>query len=143
MASDLFPQVQNIADATLREKVERALPFLTEENVDIGLFLLSKEFEATLKSYLIKASAKGKLVTLPPGKGPDKWTLNGMVDCAKDNGIITDHATFHYLRQARNDRAHGTMPSLPERQLLMKYVQYIADLYIDYIKILDDLFQNL
>ena len=141
--SDLFPQVQNIADSTLRQKVERALPFLTEENVDIGLFLLSKEFEATLKNYLLKACAKGKLGTLPPGKDPGKWNLNGMVDCAKDNGIITDHATFHYLRQARNDRAHGTMPSLAERQLLLKHVQYIAGLYIDYIKILDDLSQKL
>lgn len=141
--SERFPQIQSITDSTLREKVERALPFLTEENVDIGLFLLSKEFEATLKSYLAKASAKGKLQTLPPGKGPEKWTLNGMVDCAKDNGIITDHATFHYLRQARNDRAHGTMPSLAERELLMKHVQYIAGLYIDYIKLLDDLSQKL
>ena len=66
-----------------------------------------------------------------------------MIDCAKDNGIITDHATFHYLRQARNDRAHGTMPSSAERKVLMKHVQYIAGLYIDYIKILDDLSQSL
>lgn len=142
-SADLFPQVQNIANSTLREKVERTLPFLTDENVDIGLFLLSKEFEATLKTYFQKASAKGKLQSLPPGKGPDKWLLNGMVDCAKDNGIITDNATFHYLRQTRNDRAHGTMPSLAERQLLLKHVQYIAGLYIDYIKILDDLSKNL
>jgi len=142
-SSDLFPQVQNIADSTLREKVERTLPFLTEENVDIGLLLLSKEFEATLKTYLLIAIAKGKLAILPPGKTPDKWNLIGMVECARDNGIISDHATFHYLRQARNDRAHGTMPSLAERQLLIKSIQYIAGLYIDYIKLLDDLAQNL
>lgn len=140
---NLFPQTQHIVNPTLREKVERALPFLTEENVDIGLFLLSKEFEATLKAYLIKASAKGKLTNNPPGKSSDKWNLIGMVDCAKENNIITDHATFHYLRQTRNDRAHGSMPSLAERQVLMKHVQYIAGLYIDYIKILDDLTQIL
>ena len=141
--TELFPQVQNITDTTLREKVERALPFLTEENVDIGLFLLSKEFEVTLKTYLINASMTGKLSVLPQGKTPDKWNLHGMVECAKDNGIITDYATFHYLRQARNERAHGTMPSLAERQLLMKSIQHIAGLYIDYIKLLDDLTQNL
>ncbi len=135
----LLPQIQNIANPILKKKVERTLPFLTEENVDIGLFLLSKEFEITLKTYLIQASTKSKLPILPPSKGPDKWNLNGMVDCAKENGIITDLATFHYLRQTRNDRAHGTMPSLAERQLLMKYVQYIAGLYVDYIKLLDDL----
>jgi hypothetical protein len=140
---NLFPQVQHIADLNLKEKVERALPFLTEENVDIGLFLLSKEFEATLKTYFINASSKGKLSKLPAGKTPNNWNLISMVDCARDNDIISDHATFHYLRQTRNDRAHGTMPSLAERQLLMKSIQYIAGLYIDYIKFLDDLIQNL
>ncbi len=141
--SDLFPQVQHIADSTLKEKIERVLPFLTVENVDIGLFLLSKEFKSTLKTYLLKAIANGKLTILPPGKTPDKWNLIGMVECARENGIISDHATFHYLRQARNDRAHGTMPSLAERQILMKSIQHIAGLYIDYIKLLDDLTQNL
>jgi hypothetical protein len=141
--TDLFPQVQNIINTTLKEKVERVLSFLTEENVDIGLFLLSKEFEATLKTYLLKASREGKLSVPPQGKTPDKWNLIGMVESAKENGIITDHATFHYLRQTRNDRAHGTMPSLAERQLLMKSILYIAGLYIDYIKLLDDLTQNL
>jgi len=141
--TDLFPQIENIKDSTLKEKIERVLPFLTEDNVDIGLFLLSKEFEATLKAYLLKASMKGRLSVLSLGKTSDSWKLAGMVDCARDNGIVSDHATFHYLRQARNDRAHGTMPSLAERQLLMKSIQYIAGLYIDYIKLLDDLTQNL
>lgn len=101
---ELFPQIQNIANATLRHKVERTIPFLTEENIDIGLFLLSKEFEATLKAYLIDATNKGKLSTFPANSpNPDKWNLNSMVDYAKNTGFITDHAVFHYLRQTRND----------------------------------------
>jgi hypothetical protein len=127
----VFPQVQSIANEALREKIERALSFLNEENVDIGLFLLSKEFEATLKAYLVTAKTKGKLyITL--GKDPDKWKLVNMVDCAKENGIINNHAVFHYLRQERNDRAHGTMPTLEERRVLMNHVTYIAGLYINY-----------
>ena len=62
----IFPQVQNIVNPILREKIGRAVLFLNEENVDIGLFLLSKEFEATLKAYLIAADAKGELKTHPP-----------------------------------------------------------------------------
>lgn len=135
--------IDSIPTDDLRQKIKRALEFLNEENVDVGLFLLSKEFEATLKAYLMKASAKGKLQTFPPGKSPDKWNLNGMVDCAKDNGIITDNAVFHYLRQVRNDRAHGTMPKPKEMQVLMKNAQYLASLYIDYIRLLDDLSQSL
>jgi hypothetical protein len=135
----VFPQIENIVNPILREKIERTLLFLNEENVDVELFLLSKEFEATLKAYLIAADAKGKLRSPPPGKIADKWNLSGMVECARENRIISDHAVFHYLRQSRNDRAHGTMPSLEERRLLMKSVQYIAGLYIDYIKLLDTL----
>jgi hypothetical protein len=138
----VFPQIQGIANEVLKEKIERALSFLNEENVDIGLFLLSKEFEATLKAYLVVARAKGKLsVTL--GKDPDKWKLVNMVDCAKENGIINDHAVFHYLRQERNDRAHGTMPTLEERRALMKEMIQVAGLYIDYIKLLDELSNSL
>jgi hypothetical protein len=66
-----------------------------------------------------------------------------MVDCARDHDIVTDHAVFHFLRQQRNDRAHGTMPSLEERRILMSSAQYIAGLYVDYIKLLSDLSEEL
>jgi hypothetical protein len=137
-----FPQVRGIANDNLRQKIERTLSFLNEEDVDIGLFLLSKEFEATLKTYLLTANVKGKLKIISH-KAPDKWRLVDMVDCAKENGIITDHAVFHFLRQERNARAHGTMPALAERRVLMNSVQYIAGMYIDYIKLLDDHLNNL
>lgn len=138
----VFLQVQGIANEVLREKIERALSFLNEENVDIGLFLLSKEFEATLKAYLIAARTKGKLHIML-GKDPDKWKLVNMVDCAKENGIINDHAVFHYLRQERNDRAHGSMPTLQERYVLMNNVGYIASLYINNIQLFDELSNSL
>jgi hypothetical protein len=137
-----FPQVHNITTYSLRQYVARALSFLNEDNVDIGLFMLSKEFEATLKDFLVAAYAKGKLPTTPGGKKPEKLSLPEMINCVKTNEIITDESALSYLREARNDRAHGAMPSLAERQLLMKYVQYLAGLYIAHIKYIDDLSQS-
>jgi predicted HTH transcriptional regulator len=55
-----FPQVASIANLTLKENIERALPYLTEDFVDIGLLMLGREFENTLKQYLTRAYAKGK-----------------------------------------------------------------------------------
>jgi hypothetical protein len=137
-----FPQVAQIATFDLRQKVARALLFLNEENVDIGLFLLSKEFEATLKAYIQAAHAKGKL-QIPIKGPPERWKLEQMIEWVRKSGIIVDSAVLNYLRQTRNDRAHGTMPSPAERQALMMGVQYLADLYIDYINLLDDLTHNL
>jgi len=137
-----FPQVAGIATYDLRQKIARTLPFLNEENVDIGLFLLSKEFEASIKTYLLTANAKGK-IQIPVKEPPDRWKLAQMIDWVRNNGIITDYAVLNYLRQTRNDRAHGEMPSLTEKRILMMGVQYLADLYIDYIKLLDDLTSSL
>ncbi len=137
-----FPQVTNIATFDLRQKVARTLSFLNEENVDIGLFLLSKEFEATLKNYLLTANMKGK-VQISVKNPPDRWKLEQMIEWVKKSGIITDHAVLNYLRQTRNDRAHGSKPSPAEKRILMMGIQYLANLYIDYIKLLDDLTRDL
>ena len=56
-----------------------------------------------------------------------------MVDCAKENGLITDLGITYLLRQERNNRAHGSRPSLAERRVLLNSAQYIAGMYIDYI----------
>jgi hypothetical protein len=66
-------------------------------------------------------------------KEPIKWKLINMVDCAKENGLITDLGITYLLRQERNNRAHGSRPSLVERRVLLNSAQYIAGMYIDYI----------
>lgn len=133
-----FPQVAEIVTDELRQKIERTLLFLNEDYIDIGLFLLSKEFESALKHYLVAAMGKGRLRVVPVNS-PDKWKLQDMINYAKQNEIITDSATLNYLRQERNNRAHGTMPPLEERKLMVENVRSLAGLYIGYIKILDDL----
>jgi hypothetical protein len=134
-----FPQVDVIQTAELRQKVGRALTFLNENDVDISLFLLSKEFEATLKCYLITGQSKGEFLDLPS----NRLSLDGMINFIKSRGIITDQSVLHFLRQKRNDRAHGTMPVTEERKMMMKHAQTTAGMYIDYIKYLDDLTYDL
>lgn len=131
-AEMLSERAQQIHIVSLRQKVERALTYLNEEQVDVGLFLLSKEFEATLKTLLNETRAAGTL-TWVPASDPSKWRLAEMVTVAEKNHFITDTAILGYLRQERNDRAHGTMPSQDERSTLMRATPMLAGLYIDYI----------
>lgn len=138
-ASLPFPQVEDIQSPELRLSIGRALTFLNENDVDIALFLLSKEFEATLRSYLLIEQSKGRLQYLTK----NRLSLDVMINLIKKEGIITDQAILHFLRQERNDRAHGTMPSLEERKMMMKHSHNTAGMYIDYIKYFDDLAQAL
>lgn len=128
-----FSQVENIQTSDLKQKVGRALTFLNESDVDISLFLLSKEFEATLKQYLLTAYSKGHFRHLSSGNP----SLDQMINFIEKEGIVTDKAILHFLRQKRNDRAHGTMPSIEERRVMMKYAETTAGMYIDYIKLRD------
>lgn len=133
----VFEQVQQIADTRIRENIQRALTHMTIENVDIGLTLLSKEFETTLKRYLLAARLKGKLQSTP-NPDPDKWMLANMIECATKHKIIVDRPTLAYLKEVRNDRAHSPTPTLKEREILLKNIQFLVGLYIDYIKLLSD-----
>lgn len=132
----IFPQIEEIPDANVKAEIRRAVQNLTLDNVDIGLFLLGRQFEVVIKRALLKGSRKGA-ITLPAVLAPDpaKWKLVQMVDGAKLCGLITDLGVANLLRQERNDRAHGEPPSLDERQALLNSVQYLAGLYIDYILI--------
>ena len=134
-----FPQVEEIKTSELRQKIGRALTFLHENDVDISLFLLSKEYEATLKNYLLTGQSKGKFLSL----SSNRLGLDGMINFIKSENIITDQAVLHFLRQKRNDRAHGTMPEIGERRMMMKYAHVTAGMYIDYIKYFDDLLHAL
>lgn len=137
-----FIAAQQISTTSLRQAVERAVRKLTEDDVDLGLFLLSKEFEATLRRHLTAANAQGKIVS-NLGKDPEKWKLVNMVDTAKQNQIIQDGGAFQYLREQRNDRAHGAMPTLEERRLMLQSASHFSEMYVGYIRILDDLYMQL
>jgi hypothetical protein len=124
-------QIQN---RKLREDVLRALSFLNENDVDVGLFLLGKEFEGALRRFMLRASETGQ-ITSPVSPSS---TLDQLIKTVEKERIVTDKSDLNFLRQSRNDRAHGPMPSEEERKQLMAKRDLTAGLYIDYIKFFDD-----
>ncbi|WP_110516392.1 sigma factor-like helix-turn-helix DNA-binding protein [Herpetosiphon llansteffanensis] len=129
-----FSQINRIQDSQLRDNINHALINLNEANVDIALFQLGREFEVVIKNCLIKGHSNGKLnLSQNLGKDSKKWKLVEMVDYAKNQNLITDLGAVNLLRQERNNNAHGSRPTLSERQALMNSAPYLAGLYIDYI----------
>ncbi len=138
----LLLQAQGITTPRLRADVERALPLLTEEYIDVGLFQIGKQFELALKGYWETAIRFGRARpnTLKEGK---TWRLADMVDAAKNGGAVLDSTVLHILREERNERAHGAIPSVEDRRLMLKTTELIVGTYIDYIKRFDDLRREL
>ena len=135
-----FDQVEEITDENLKRKINRSIKKFTLDDIDNGLFLLSKEFESTIKIFLEKALKKGVLIHVGMlGGDSTKWRLHNMIECVYSNGFITDKGLYHYLRQERNNRSHGTMPSEEERRLMLKSAQLLGGMYIDSIILFKDL----
>lgn len=129
-----FPQLKDIADDKLREDIERGIALLTIDAIDMGLFQLGKVFENTLKSYIVKARAANVFTV----NNNDVGTLQNMIKKVEAEGIITDTTALNFLRLERNERAHGEVPSIEERRVMLKNSKQFADMYIDYIKLLFD-----
>jgi len=131
-----FPQIEKIKDDKVKQSLIAALRNLTIETVDMGLFYLGKVFENQVRLFLTEARAANKI----PVTNADLASLKTMIDCLGANGIqlIEDKSEkqigyLHFLREQRNQRAHGQIPSLEERQKLMRQSWYLADLYLDCI----------
>lgn len=134
-----FSQVDTIANVELKDNVVRAVNNLNIDYVDSGLFQLGKIFETELKAFLIEARAKK---SFPVSKN-DLERLANMIDCVERNKIITQKHHLTLLREHRNERAHGDIPNLSERQKLMQYAPFLGDLYIKYIILINDKRQKL
>lgn len=128
-----FPQIKNISDHVLRENLERAIKNLNLEYVDLGLFSLGRIFEAELKSYLQAARAKKVLAVT----SADLEKLALMIDCLERNKVINEKHVLTFLRQDRNERAHGKIPSTEEREQLLQDAPHSAGLFIQYIAMLN------
>jgi S-ribosylhomocysteine lyase LuxS involved in autoinducer biosynthesis len=134
-----FPQIKNISDSVLRGDLNRAIKNLNIEHVDLGLFGLGRIFEAELKSFLQKAREK-KVFTVTTA---DLEKLASMIDCVERNKIISEKHVLTFLRQDRNERAHGKIPSSEERERLLQDAPHSAGLFIQYISILNKKKQEL
>lgn len=124
-----FPQIATVTDESLRTELERAVKFLTLEMVDLGLFQLGRMFESLLKAFLIAARAKGTF----PVSDHDLSKLVFMIECVDRNKVTNKKHLLTLLREQRNERAHGEIPDLAERERLLQYAPFLADLYIEYI----------
>lgn len=111
------------------DSLKRPLSMLTVENVDIALYELGLLFETSLKSYLEKQRIIGKISV----NSKDLSKLVLMINCVVREGIVTKGHHLNTLREERNDRAHGGVPSNEERRLLFNKAHYIADLFVKYI----------
>jgi hypothetical protein len=125
----VFPRIEEVESGSLKENLYRAIRNLNVENVDMGLFQLGRIFESELRSFLLEAQRKQAF----PVTNNDLQRLASMIDCVERNGIIKKQASLTFLRQERNERAHGDMPDLAEREELMKQASSLAGLFIDYI----------
>ena len=117
------------SDKLIMDSLKRPLSMLTVDNVDIALYEFGLLFETSLKSYLEKQRALGKISV----NSKDLSKLVLMINCVVREGIITKGHHLNTLREERNDRAHGGVPSENERRTLFNKAHYIADLFVKYI----------
>lgn len=122
-------QAHKIQDENLRSNIIRSLKNITYNNVDLGLFDLGKILENELKLLL----EQYKSLSLFEISRKELSNLNEMISCIERIGIQINKNDIHFLRQERNKRAHGHIPSLDERKELMFHAPFIVDLYIKYI----------
>jgi hypothetical protein len=68
-----------------------------------------------------------------PVQKKDLQTLVNMIDCLERNKIelVMEKPYLTFLRQERNERAHGVVPSYEIRKQLIKQAPFLGNLYID------------
>lgn len=121
---------QLVISEELSTNLNRALSKLNIEEIDIGLFELGRIFESELKQYLLAAKEKGLIQV----SNNDLSSLVKMITCVVREGIISKGYYLHLLREERNARAHGEIPTENQRQNLMNKAPYLVEKFIEYIE---------
>lgn len=133
-----FPQLDELRNGEWQAECERAVARLTLEDVDIGLFLLGRQFDRAMR-YLLESARD--LAKMPVSDGHLK-RLQNRIDWALSNGIFEDGATLNLLRNERNERGHQP-PTPEERRAIMRFAPFLAGLYIDYLIIIEKHIQRM
>jgi hypothetical protein len=128
-----FPQIQDLRNIQWKQECERAVLKLTLEEVDIGLFLLGRQFDQAMRQMLEVARNSGSLPVLDGHINK----LQNRIDWALNQGVFRDKATLNLLRIERNERGHEP-PTLDERRAIMKFAPFLAGLYLDYLILIQD-----
>jgi hypothetical protein len=116
-----------------KQECEKAVLKLTLEEVDIGLFLLGRQFDQAMRQMLEVARDSGSLPVLDGHINK----LQNRIDWALNQGVFRDKATLNLLRIERNERGHEP-PTLNERRAIMKFAPFLAGLYLDYLILIQD-----
>lgn len=128
-----FPQLSKLMNADWRAECSRAIGKLTLEDVDIGLFLVGRQFDSSMALLLETArDYSNESVT-----GGNLAKLHNRIDWAVARGVLKDKATLMLLKSERNERGHQP-PSIEERRAIMKFAPFLAGLYIDYLIMIDE-----
>jgi len=126
-----FPQIDNLQNPEWREECKKAVAKLSLEEVDIALFMLGRQFDQALRNMLEVARDCG----LPVLEG-HLARIQNRIDWALTRGVFRDKATLNLLRLERNERGHEP-PTVGEQRAIMKFAPFLAELYIDYLLLIE------
>jgi hypothetical protein len=127
-----FPQLASLRNLSWREECERAVKRLNVDDVDLALFQLGRQFDQAMCQLLEHARDKNGAEV---SDGHLK-TLQTRIDWSVKNQLFNDKATLNLLRVERNERGHQP-PTHDERKAIMKFAPFLAELYIDYLILID------
>lgn len=131
-----YPQLNKLRDPATRAEAERAIRKLTLDDVDLGLFMLGRLFEASMREF-IRSVAASRL-SKHPVEYEDTKDLRSMVDWMLRNGFFKDARAADQLRRHRNERAHGAA-NLQERLLLVRNANETVNRFLAHIVIIDEM----
>lgn len=132
-ARPAYPAVERITILDWQSECHRGVERLTLEDVDIGLFILGRQFDAAMEQLLVAARNSGQFTVT---EGQIK-TLNNRIEWALRHEVLTDRTNLNLLRVERNERGHKP-PALEERRSMMKFAPYLAELYLDYLLLIQE-----
>jgi hypothetical protein len=127
-----FPQIEKLKNTAWREECKRALANFTLPDVDIGLFILGRQFDKATTCLLEAARAAGKQVS-----ERDLTPLNARIEWVLAQDVFRDKASLNLLKIERNERGHQP-PTLEEREAILKFAPFLAALYLDYLIMIED-----
>jgi hypothetical protein len=123
-----FPQLTELRNNIWQSECERAIAKLNVDEVDLGLFLLGRQFDHAMR-YLLETARDHAGAAVLDGH---LARLQSRIDWAVNKGVFRDKATLTLLKIERNEHGHEP-PTLEERRAIMKFAPYLAGLYIDYL----------
>lgn len=132
-----YPQLATIADVGWRAECERATAKLTLDDVDIGLFILGRQFDHAMRQLLEAARDHAGM----PVTEKQIFSVGSRIAWAVSHKVFHDEATLNLLKHERNARGHEPAP-IEERRAIMKFAPFLAGLYLDYLVIIEKKIQT-